>query len=116
MTLLLKIDQYLNKIVHLCFVFLYKTFFFFFKTWIIKRKFAWNLKIRHDCVQTDLKEAFAFLQIFLLPVWQGIELNSTHLKKFLKESKKEDNSYYLRSFSYILHSVVLISFIIILMI
>lgn len=30
-----------------------------------------------------LKQTLAFLQILLLPVWQSIELNATHLKKFL---------------------------------
>lgn len=29
------------------------------------------------------KQAFALLQVLLLPVWQGVELDSTHLEKFL---------------------------------
>lgn len=32
-----------------------------------------------------LKQALAFLQVLLLPVWQGVELNSTHLKKRLRK-------------------------------
>lgn len=32
-----------------------------------------------------LKQALAFLQVLLLPVWQGVELNSTHLKKGLRK-------------------------------
>lgn len=34
-----------------------------------------------------LEQALAFLQILLLPVWQGVELNSTHLKKGLQDIK-----------------------------
>lgn len=44
----------------------------------------WNN--RQICV---LKETFAFLQVFLLPVGEGIKLNPTHLEKILKTLKKE---------------------------
>lgn len=37
-----------------------------------------------------LKEAFAFLQVFLLPVGEGVKLNSTHLQKVLKIFKDKD--------------------------
>lgn len=43
-------------------------------------------KYRQICV---LKEAFAFLQVFLLPVGEGVKLNPTHLKKVLKTFEKE---------------------------
>lgn len=35
------------------------------------------------------KQAFALLQVLLLPVWQGVELNSTHLEKFLGKGEEE---------------------------
>lgn len=37
-----------------------------------------------------LKEAFAFLQVLLLPVGEGVELNPTHLQKVLKIFKDRD--------------------------
>lgn len=38
-----------------------------------------------------LKQTLAFLQILLLPVWQSVELNATHLKKILLKQTENLN-------------------------
>lgn len=71
----------MNKIVHLLFFILYTM-----RNTKCKKS-CWKHLCTNWCV---LKQALAFLEILLLPVWQGIELNSTHLKKCLQNIKEEN--------------------------
>lgn len=42
------------------------------------------------CFCFFLEETLAFLQVLLLPVWQGVELHPTHLQKFLDNKLQEE--------------------------